>query len=133
MPLAEAARVSSGRPNRAALHLCGNEFRPVLAHSIGLAISCLIAYSVITHLLVDMFSVSVSDELLGGMWAVVATAFVYRTSYQQSMAARAFADLGNVHQLHPLPALSAGISVLCLGIGDIDWHGLPDLDVDRPD
>ena len=38
-------------------------------------------------MLAHMFSVSRDDDLLGGMWAVVATVFVYRYSYEQSVGA----------------------------------------------
>jgi hypothetical protein len=34
-----------------------------------------------------VFSVSRDDDLLGGMWAVVATLFVYRDSYEESVGA----------------------------------------------
>jgi uncharacterized membrane protein YccC len=34
-----------------------------------------------------MFSVSRDDDLLGGMWAVVATIFVYRYGYDESVGA----------------------------------------------
>jgi hypothetical protein len=53
----------------------------------ALAISCFISYAVITHILTRAYSVSRDDDLLGGMWAVVATIFVYRESYQQSVRA----------------------------------------------
>ena len=53
----------------------------------ALAISCFISYAVITHILTRVYSVSRDDDLLGGMWAVVATIFVYRESYQQSVRA----------------------------------------------
>jgi len=46
-----------------------------------------ISYSLITHTLAHMFSVSRDDDLLGGMWAVVATIFVYRYGYEQSVSA----------------------------------------------
>jgi uncharacterized membrane protein YgaE (UPF0421/DUF939 family) len=52
-----------------------------------LAISCLISYALITQILTRAYFVSRDDELLGGMWAVVATVFVYRLSYQQSVSA----------------------------------------------
>jgi len=52
----------------------------------ALAISCFISYAVITHILTRAF-VSRGDDLLGGMWAVAATIFVYRESYQQSVRA----------------------------------------------
>ena len=53
----------------------------------ALAISCLISYALITRILTRAYFVSRDDELLGGMWAVVATVFVYRLSYQQSVSA----------------------------------------------
>jgi uncharacterized membrane protein YccC len=53
----------------------------------ALAISCFVAYIVITHFLTRAYFVSRGDDLLGGMWAVVATIFVYRESYQQSVRA----------------------------------------------
>ncbi len=52
----------------------------------ALAISCFVSYAVITHILTRAF-VSRGDDLLGGMWAVAATIFVYRESYQQSVRA----------------------------------------------
>ena len=56
-------------------------------HGIALSTLCVISYGLITHLLVHAFPVSRDDDLLGGMWAVVATIFVYRYSYQQSTGA----------------------------------------------
>ena len=53
----------------------------------GLAISCLISYWTITRILGHVYSISRDDDLLGGMWAVVATLFVYRYSYKQSVQA----------------------------------------------
>lgn len=50
-----------------------------------LAISCVISYSLITHILVHTYSISRDDDLLGGMWAVVATIFVYRYSDAESV------------------------------------------------
>ena len=72
---------------RTARHVCGHEVRLAVVHSVGLAISCLITYWLVTELLAHVFSVSVSDDLLGGMWAVIATVFVYRSSYRGSLAA----------------------------------------------
>jgi uncharacterized membrane protein YgaE (UPF0421/DUF939 family) len=51
-----------------------------------LAIACLISYALITHLLTQAYFVSQDDGLLGGMWAVVATVFVYRLSYQRRLS-----------------------------------------------
>ena len=56
-------------------------------HAIALSILCVISYWLITHLLAHVFPVSRDDDLLGGMWAVVATIFVYRYSYEQSTGA----------------------------------------------
>jgi uncharacterized membrane protein YccC len=43
-------------------------------------VSCAISYWLITHILAEAYSISKDDDLLGGMWAVVATIFVYRDS-----------------------------------------------------
>ena len=58
-----------------------------VAQGVELAVACLISYALITQLLARAYSVSREDDLLGGMWAVVATVFVYRESYQKSMRA----------------------------------------------
>lgn len=50
-----------------------------------LAISCVISYWLITHILGHTYSISRDDDLLGGMWAVVATIFVYRYSNAESV------------------------------------------------
>lgn len=52
-----------------------------------LAIACLVTYELVTHLLPHVYSDSGADDMLGGMWAVIATVFVYRDSYQHSVAA----------------------------------------------
>jgi uncharacterized membrane protein YccC len=52
-----------------------------------LAIACMITYWLTTSLLTRVYSISRADDLLGGLWAVVATIFVCRDSYQQSLAA----------------------------------------------
>lgn len=44
---------------------------------------------VVTRLLSRVYFFSKSDVLLGGMWAVIATIFVNRDSYQKSLAAAA--------------------------------------------
>jgi uncharacterized membrane protein YccC len=48
---------------------------------------CGLSYWLITHLLAQVFSVSQADDLLGGMWAVVATVFVFRDGCEQSVRA----------------------------------------------
>src|SRR6266853_2443040 len=52
-----------------------------------LAISSVISYWLITHILANTYSISRDDDLLGGMWAVVATIFVYRYSHAESVRA----------------------------------------------
>jgi uncharacterized membrane protein YgaE (UPF0421/DUF939 family) len=48
---------------------------------------CGLSYWLITHLLAQVFSVSRDDDLLSGMWAVVATVFVFRNGCEQSVRA----------------------------------------------
>jgi uncharacterized membrane protein YccC len=52
-----------------------------------LAVACMVTYWLTTSLLTRVYSISHADDLLGGLWAVVATIFVCRDSYQQSLAA----------------------------------------------
>jgi hypothetical protein len=61
--------------------------RAGLPHSVALAVLCLAAYELTTQILGRVHSISTSDDLLGGMWAVIAAVFVYRTSYQESVTA----------------------------------------------
>ena len=61
--------------------------RNAVAHAVTLSVSCVISYWLITQLLIRTFAISRDDDLLGGMWAAVATIFVYRFSYEQSIGA----------------------------------------------
>jgi uncharacterized membrane protein YgaE (UPF0421/DUF939 family) len=61
--------------------------RTALADSVVLAIACLVTYLLATRVLSQVHSVSPDDDLLGAMWAVIATVFVNRSSYQQSRTA----------------------------------------------
>jgi uncharacterized membrane protein YgaE (UPF0421/DUF939 family) len=54
-----------------------------------LAIACLASYLLTTRLLSRLYSASKADDLLGGMWAIIATIFVIRDSYQKSLSAAA--------------------------------------------
>src|SRR6516225_7466484 len=56
-------------------------------HSLALAIACGISYLLTTHGLSRIHSLSTADDLLGGMWAVIATVFVYRETHKESIAA----------------------------------------------
>ena len=50
-----------------------------------MAIACAITYAIITHALAPF--VDKSNDLLGGMWAVVATIFVFRDTRVHSLSA----------------------------------------------
>jgi uncharacterized membrane protein YccC len=52
-----------------------------------LAVSCLLTYWLATSILAHVYAVSPADDALGGMWAVVATIFVFRDSYARSVSA----------------------------------------------
>ena len=54
------------------------------ASSAGLAFAALVSYELATRILTSAIS-SRDDQLLGGMWSVVATVFVCRESYQDSV------------------------------------------------
>jgi hypothetical protein len=59
----------------------------IVARAAVLAVSCAISYWLITRILGNTYSVSRDDDLLGGMWAVAATIFVYRYSHAESVRA----------------------------------------------
>jgi len=63
------------------------EFRAAIADSLLLAIACLISYWLTTRVLSLVYSVSKADDALGGMWSVIATVFLFRDSYNKSLAA----------------------------------------------
>jgi uncharacterized membrane protein YccC len=62
-------------------------YSDAVGQGVGLAAASLISYALITHILTRVYSVSREDDLVGGMWVVVATVFVYRESYEKSMRA----------------------------------------------
>jgi uncharacterized membrane protein YgaE (UPF0421/DUF939 family) len=68
-------------------HLVSFPTGEVVARGAMLAISCVISYWLITHILASTYSISRDDDLLGGMWAVAATIFVYRYSHAESVRA----------------------------------------------
>ena len=63
------------------------EVRTAVADSILLALACLVSYWLTTRVLSLVYSVSPGDDALGGLWAVVATVFLFRESYNKSLAA----------------------------------------------
>ena len=54
-------------------------------YALDMAIACLISYSIITYVLAPL--VGTPDALLGGMWAAVATVFVFRETRVDSLSA----------------------------------------------
>jgi uncharacterized membrane protein YccC len=54
-------------------------------YALDMAIACLISYSISTHVLSPF--VTTPDALLGGMWATVATVFVFRETRVDSLSA----------------------------------------------
>jgi hypothetical protein len=57
-----------------------------VAYSLELALACLTTFWIITGILHPLVE-SASDNLLGGMWAVVATVFVFRNTRDQNLSA----------------------------------------------
>ena len=56
-------------------------------HSVTLAVACLVSYWLITSMLTRVHSISHADDLIGGMWGVISTVFVYRMGHQESVGA----------------------------------------------
>jgi uncharacterized membrane protein YgaE (UPF0421/DUF939 family) len=88
-----------------------------VVHSINMGIACFIAYTAATSLLAN--ATARDDDFLGGMWAAVATAFVFRDTRTQSLSAgvaRLIATCVSFAICLPylafFPASSIGIAVL---------------------
>jgi uncharacterized membrane protein YgaE (UPF0421/DUF939 family) len=58
-----------------------------VVYALNMGIACLITYWIITHILSRF--VDQSSDFLGGMWAVVATVFVFRETRLRSLSAGA--------------------------------------------
>lgn len=56
-----------------------------IVYSINMGIACAIAYAITTTVLIS--AAGRDDDLLGGMWAAVATAFVFRDTREHSLSA----------------------------------------------
>jgi uncharacterized membrane protein YccC len=70
----------SGRPS-------WPQARTAVVECVVLAVACLITYELATRALSRVYSLARDDDLLGGMWAVLATIFVLRDSFGKSVAA----------------------------------------------
>ena len=53
---------------------------------VALALAALVSYELTTRILTSAIS-SRDDQMLGGMWSVIATLFVFRQSYNESISA----------------------------------------------
>jgi hypothetical protein len=96
------------------------DLRNTVFRAMILAIASLISFWVTTHILVSVYSISRDDDLLGGMWAVVATIFVYRYSYAESVGAALSRMAATLCEFWTLFCLSTDPSVSCLGYGRAD-------------
>jgi uncharacterized membrane protein YccC len=68
-------------------HLSRGEIRDAAVDCGILAAACLITYWLATRILAHIYLLSRDDDLIGGLWAVIATIFVLRDSYRHSMTA----------------------------------------------
>ena len=110
-----------GIETRSQLETCSH----AVGQGVGLAAASLISYASITHFLTRVYSVSREDDLVGGMWVVVATVFVYRESYEKEHESRLITVLSNRSKLCALSDISLDFPVPSHGHGsfDRDWYG----------
>jgi hypothetical protein len=90
----------------------------------ALGAACLFSYLLITRILGQAYFVCGDEELLGGLWAVIATIFVYRHTYRQSVSA---ADLIGVVIVQDnggkvAPILNLGSALRTVSIDCTDDH-----------
>src|SRR5262249_5547436 len=63
------------------------EVRAAAVDSLLLAVACLISYWLTTRVLSPVYSVSTADDALGRLLSVLATVFLFRSSFTRSLAA----------------------------------------------
>jgi uncharacterized membrane protein YccC len=68
-------------------HPASSPGRAAFVQCVTLAVACLFAFELVTQILRRVYSLSNGDDLLGGLWAGVATIFVFRVSYEESVVA----------------------------------------------
>ena len=61
--------------------------RGAVVQSVTLSLACLASYSLVRYASAHFDSLSHADDLVGGLWAVIATAFVFRTTEGESITA----------------------------------------------
>src|SRR5215813_13068390 len=75
-------------PQRCSRPDCGTvNARSAVRQSVTLALACLASYSLVRYASAHIHSLSHADDLVGGLWAVIATAFVFRTTEDASITA----------------------------------------------
>jgi uncharacterized membrane protein YccC len=94
-----------------------------IVYSIAMALACLVSYAVMTELLNEV--VEERAHMVGGMWAAVSTAFVFRDSRQHSLSAGASRLIATfisfalcLPYLWFIPANAAGMAIL-LAVGTL--------------
>jgi uncharacterized membrane protein YccC len=63
------------------------QLRRAVVDSVVVGLSCLLTYWLATTILAHVYSPSATDDELGGLWAVIATVFVLRETYDKTVAA----------------------------------------------
>ena len=81
------AQPAPQRSSRAGGRPSWPQARNAVVECVVLAVACLITYWLARNLLSRVYSVSRDDDVLGGLWAVIATIFVLRDSFGKSVAA----------------------------------------------
>jgi len=61
--------------------------RSAVVQSVTLGLACFASYSLVRYASAPIHSLSHADDLVGGLWAVIATAFVFRTTESESITA----------------------------------------------
>jgi uncharacterized membrane protein YgaE (UPF0421/DUF939 family) len=103
----------------------GRNIRDTIARSVGLALACLVSSWLVVEILGRVHSISKADDMLGAMWAVIATVFVYRDTFEDSataalsrMAATLVSFALCLAYLLILPFTFVGMAAL-IGLGNI--------------
>jgi uncharacterized membrane protein YccC len=64
-----------------------DEVRVAMVDCSVLAVASLVTYALVTHVLSRIYFLSPADDLIGGLWAVLATIFTCRATHKQSITA----------------------------------------------
>ena len=91
-----------------------------VAYAANMTIACLLSYWIMTDALSSF--VDRPSDLLGGMWAAVATIFVFRDTRARSLSAGIARLNCNLRQLRPLLDLPPAVFLYPPGNGRTDRH-----------